>query len=499
MKILSANQIKEADAHTIKHEPITSIALMERASKSCADWIVKHYCNSKHIYVFCGPGNNGGDGFAISRMLNQHKENWASSFCINNKKFSKDSLVQLDKNKSLSIHPFKINNSNDFPEIQSNSIIVDALFGTGINRAIEGIYAELINYINHSNAVRIAIDMPSGLYSDQSTPTKNTIVKASITLSFELVKLAFLFAENAPYCGKWHILKIGLNHSFINNCQSNYHIIGFDNVKKHYRYRATFSHKGTYGHVCMVAGSYGKAGAAVLAGKACMKAGVGLLSYIVPEIVYQSIQQCVNEAMVQESSGVHYIEKISNHNNYIYAIGPGIGQNPATVKALLSFLRMQENGLILDADALNIIAKEKALSFIPKGSILSPHPKEFERLFGKQTNDFERLEVLRSQAIALQSVIILKGAYTCVSLPNGEMHFNTSGNPGMATGGSGDVLTGLIAALVAQHYSIDTAALMAVYLHGKAADIAFENGESYESITAHSIIEHFAPAFRSLY
>lgn len=499
MKILSASQIREADAYTIINDKISSVALMERAAAACVDWILNTFPNSEQFHIFCGTGNNGGDGLAIARMLNKHNNTCAKIFQISSNRYSADCMAQMEKNKKAGIPTHFINHSNDFPKIPSDTIIIDALFGTGLNRSITGIYAELIAHINHSPQTCIAIDMPSGLFADVSSEKNVAIIEATHSLSFEMPKLAFFLAENANFCGKWHVLKIGLSSTYINACKSTHYVIDFKTLKKNYRHRITFSHKGSYGHVCLVAGSHGKSGAAVLAGKACLQSGVGLLSYIVPSSVYQTVQQCVNEAMVLECSGINYIEQIPTNDKFIYAIGPGLGQDKNTAKALLSFLRKQQKSLVLDADALNIIAKEKALSFIPKNSILTPHPKEFERLFGTQQNHFERLKVLQAQAIALQSVIVLKGAYSCVALPNGELHFNTSGNPGMASGGSGDVLTGIIAALLAQSYRAEMATLIAVHLHGKAADLAFKDGESYESITASSLIRYLGKAFRLLY
>lgn len=499
MKILSASQIREADSYTIKHEPISSAALMERAASACVEWLLKHQSDKKQIYIFCGSGNNGGDGLAIARMLHEQRKDWVKCFRLPADTYSKDHLDQWHKNKMAGLATHHISESSDFPNIPKDSLIIDALYGTGLNRPIEGQSATLIQKINRSSSTRIAIDIPSGLYTDKPSSKEDPIVKADICLSFEFAKLAFLLPENGDYCKKWITLPIGLSNSFIENCNSHYYLIDFNTVRESYRHRVKFSHKGTYGHVCMVAGSYGKGGAAALAGKASLKSGAGLLSYIVPECVYQTVQQLVPEAMVMECSGLKYIEKIPHQSKFRYAIGPGLSEEQSCIKALLSFLRKQEEGIVLDADALNIIAKEKALAFVPKGSILSPHPKEFERLFGKQANQFERLDTLRSEAIKLQSVIILKGAHSCIGLPNGELYFNASGNPGLATAGSGDVLTGLIVSLLAQSYPIDKAAIMAVYIHGKAAEIAFEKGESHESITAQSVIEQFGAAFRSLY
>ena len=499
MKILSASQIRETDAYTIIHNNISSTQLMENAAKACVQWIVENFPKNNKIIVFCGSGNNGGDGLAIARMLNQHKPSWASVYYIKSDLYSKDWTTQMEKSKDTTTPNHIINKTSDFPIIPTNAVIIDALFGTGLNRPLDGLHAALVEHINKEEKLCIAIDIPSGLFADTSSTNSKSIVKATHTLSFEIAKLAFFLVENANFCGKWHLLNIGLNQSYIKACHSFYHSIDFNVLKKNYRHRVTFSHKGTYGHVCIVTGSHGKSGAAVLAGKACLKAGVGLLSYVVPSAVYQTVQQCVNEAMVLECSGNNYIEEIPIDTKYTYAIGPGLGQEKDTTNALLAFLRSQQKALVLDADALNIIAKEKALSVIPKGSILTPHPKEFERLFGKQQNDFERLKILRSQAMDLQCSIVLKGAYSCVALPNGKLFFNTTGNPGMASGGSGDVLTGIIAALLAQSYKAEIATLMAVYLHGKAADIAYTDGESYESITASSLIKYLAPAFRSLY
>ncbi|UEG50038.1 NAD(P)H-hydrate dehydratase [Ferruginibacter lapsinanis] len=499
MKILSAKQIKEADAYTIAHEPIASIDLMERAAANCFKWIIENTNPGVRFTIFCGTGNNGGDGLAIARMLHQfgcpvttyivHSESKASADFLTNETRLKniDEAICID-----------ITSITELPLISTNDIIIDALFGTGLNKPIKGVAADLIQYINHSRSIVIAIDMPSGLFADQpSGVSSNQIIKATYTLSFQLHKLAFFFAENAPYTGEVIILPIGLNEQFIDSCQSNYELIETTHIQHIIKPRPFFSHKGNYGKAAIIAGSYGKMGAAVLAAKACLRTGCGLLTMIIPKCGYDILQTTVPESMVICDENDTMISSEYSLDTFdTIGIGPGIGTANETVNVFKQILQHYKQPIVIDADAINIIAANKELmDLIPPESIFTPHPKEFERLVGKTNDHFERNKLQIEFSTKHNVFIVLKGRYTCISCPDGSCYFNPTGNPGMAKGGSGDTLTGMLTGLLSQGYSSKDTCITGVYLHGLAADIAVQTTGEY-SLLASDMIDHIGQAFK---
>ena len=500
MKIFPVEDIRALDAYTIKHEPIASIDLMERASLTFVKWFTeKFHERNKKVYVFCGIGNNGGDGLAVARLLSQdHYEVEAFMLGIGYYLSAdcKANLERLKKKRSCKIVHLK--NGGKMPPLNKDSIIIDAIFGSGLSRPVEGFWAELINHLNSQSCTRVAVDIPSGMFADEHT--SGISFQAHFTFSFESPKLGFFLPENAERVGEWAYRSIGLHPKFVEKTYTPYHYTTPNNVKRFFQERKKFSHKGTYGHALMVVGSYGKVGAAVLAAKAAIRSGAGLLTVHSPNCAYNILQSSVPEAMVISDEHEHFITSnyVSDANYRAVGVGCGIGTNPLTVKALSEMFTPSQPPYVLDADALNIIAAHPALfKKIPRHSILTPHPKEFERLFGKTKNDFERIELLRQKAKERKMIIVLKGAHTVIAHPNGDCVFNGTGNPGMATGGSGDVLTGIITGLVAQKYSYFTAAKIGVYLHGLAGDIAVrELGE--KSLIASDIIDYLGKAFLQL-
>ena len=495
MKILPVDKIREADAFTIENEPIDSVDLMERAASKVYEWFVKR-CKSKEVSVkiFCGIGNNGGDGLALARML--YATNIMPQVFIvrYSDKMSRDCEINFTRlEEETEVPMYDIFSEDDFPQIFDNDIVIDAIFGSGLNRPIEGFTAELINYLNKTNAIRIAIDIPSGLFANQQ-PTANSqqpIAKVDYTLTFQFPKLAFMFPEYDPYVGKWEVLDINLHKDFIDNVETLNFYTTEDVVKPILRKRSKFSHKGTYGHALLVAGSSGKTGAALLAAEACMRTGVGLLTAHLPKDALLPMQVYLPEAMTDIDKSDTHCTEIDDILPYTaIGVGPGIGKNEETVTLLKKLLQEATQPLVLDADALNIIAENPTwLSFLPDNTILTPHPKEFDRLFGKTYNSYERLELQRKMSVVHNIIIVQKGAHTAITFPNGTCFFNSTGNPGMATAGSGDVLTGMILSLLAQRYSPAEAALLGVFLHGKAGDVAAEN-IGMESLIARDIIRN---------
>ena len=502
MKILPVEKIREADAFTIENEPVDSVDLMERAASKVYEWFMKR-CKTKEVSVkiFCGIGNNGGDGLALARML-YFSGIIPQVFIVRySDKMSRDCEINFTRLKEETEVPmYDIFSEDDFPQIYDNDIIIDAIFGSGLNRPIEGFTAELIKYINKSNAIKIAIDIPSGLMavssqrsavsSQQSTVNgQQPIAKVDYTLTFQFPKLAFMFPEYDAFIGKWEVLDIKLHKDFIDNVETLNFYTTEDVVKPIIRKRTKFSHKGTYGHALLVAGSSGKTGAALLAAEACMRTGVGLLTAHLPKDALLPMQVYLPEAMTSIDKSDTHCTEINDILPYTaIGVGPGMGKNEDTVTLLKKIIQEATQPLVLDADALNIIADNPTwLSFLPDNTILTPHPKEFDRMFGMTNNSYERLELQRKMSVVHNIIIVQKGAHTAITFPNGTCFFNSTGNPGMATAGSGDVLTGIILSLLAQRYTPQEAALLGVYLHGKAGDVAAEK-LGMESMIARDII-----------
>lgn len=494
MKILSASQIREADAYTIAHEPIASIDLMERASGVFVIWYVAKFSPRQPVAIFCGSGNNGGDGLAIARLLCGRGYSvtvWMLGIG-NNTKDRDINEQRLASIPAVLLH--YITEADEAPALAEHTIVIDAIFGSGLNRPVTGWVAQLIEYLNSLPLTRVAVDIPSGMYAERIS--EGIIFQAHHTLSFEVPRLAFLFAEHGHLVGEWEYRSIGLNADFINAVPSAYRIIAPNDVELHVR--ARHSHKGTYGHALIVAGAYGKIGAAVLAAKACLHTGAGLTTAYVPQCGYGPLQTALPEVMVITDSDENVITSIpTNITTYnAIAVGPGIGQDARTHGALTKLIDAARVPMVLDADALNLLSHNRQwLNRLPANSIITPHPKEFERLFGPSSNSMERLQIARRHAQEHNVIIVLKGAYTAIVAPTQDVWFNNTGNPGMATGGSGDVLTGMVAGMLAQGYAPLQATINAVYLHGLAGDIAAE-AHSQEALSASDIIAYLGNAFK---
>jgi len=505
MKILNAEQVKKLDAYTIKNEPILSISLMERAARVCTEWILEKYPANTPISVFAGPGNNGGDGLAVARMLCDKGFSVRVYICGN--KLSSDSLINYERLLIQKLGYIKfIIAPEDFPRIKSNEIIIDALFGSGLARPISGVFNEIIQFLNRSSAQTISIDIPSGFFSeDNSQLTKGldggfvNAIRADYTLSLEVPFLTFLFPEAQFHVGELIILTIDLSETYLNEIETDYQYVDKEFAADLVKKRRKFDHKGDLGHALIIAGSYGKMGAAILACKACLRTGVGLLTAHVPVTGYEIMQTAVPEAMVCIDESASRFCKTEEQGNYTsIGLGPGLGTRKSTVDLLDNLLRNSEKPVVLDADAINILADNpEIIKYLPKNSILTPHPGEFRRLVGDWKNYYDRLKIQKKFAEKHQVYLVLKGANTCIAAPNGHCFFNSSGNPGMATAGSGDVLTGIITSLLAQGYTAENASILGVYLHGLAGDIATaRNGQ--QATIAGDIIECLGEAYKEL-
>ena len=500
MELFLTSQIKELDAYTIKHEPIDSINLMERAARTFTDVFCQQFQDHRRVIVFAGAGNNGGDALAIARML--HLNDYSVEIYLFNPKGEPSSDCLTNKNRLLElpqIHFTEVK-SGAFvpPELEENDIVIDGLFGSGLNKPLEGGFASIVKYINASKSTVVSIDMPSGLLGeDNSTHSVDSIINADYTYTFQFPKLSFLFSENERYVGNVEVLDIGLHPKGMEEISSPYNIIQKQDVQKALKSRSRFAHKGTFGHALLIAGSLGKMGAAVLAGKACLRSGAGLLSIHVPQSGNVIVQTSLPEAMTSIDDNEYQFSKIPELNPYnAIAVGPGISTDEVTVNAVRNLLQQVDKPLVLDADALNIMTQDKSmLELVPENSILTPHPKEFDRLTEVSTSSYERLQKAMEFAVVHKIYIILKGHYTAVCTPQGTCWFNVTGNAGMATAGSGDVLTGILLGLSAQSYTPFEASLMGIYLHGLAGDIALKDG-SEESLLSGDIIRCLGSAFR---
>lgn len=501
MKIFSGEQLYAADKATIKRQQLAPTLLMERAGEQVYNWLHSRMQGAQvPVRIFCGIGNNGGDGLVLGRLLIESGYN-VHTYIVNcSEKRSKPFLSNYDRIKNVTKKwPVLIKSEADFPEIDRDDVVVDAIFGIGLNRCMDGWVKSLTQHLNNSGAFVLAIDMPSGLYASAPIEDPEAIVRANHTLTFQFPKLSFFLPETGGYTQTWEALNIGIDPQYIQETPplANYLTKGY--VLQWYRPRPKFSHKGTYGHCVIIGGSYGKIGAVQLATLATLKVGAGLATAFTPKCGYIPLQTAVPEALVQTSEGEQELTNLPEYNEqFTYAIGMGMGTSQKSAAALEAFLDKANKPLVLDADAINIIAANPEFaSKIPHESVLTPHPGELARLVGNWKNDFEKIALAKEFAIKHKVVVLIKGAHT-LTIFGDSIFVNASGNPGMATGGSGDVLSGMIAGILAQGYESWQAAAMAVYLHGSAGDLA-TNQEGYQAITASTIVDYIGTAFVKLF
>jgi ADP-dependent NAD(P)H-hydrate dehydratase / NAD(P)H-hydrate epimerase len=496
IKILSADQIRSWDKATIENEPISSIELMERASRSFVSWFTEKFTALNKVGIICGTGNNGGDGLALARFL----KDWGYPVKVwivrgtaaESEDFKSNLARAIDK-----VEIIQLSDKSDQRLFNDRDVLIDAIFGYGLSRTAEGIYAKVIDCINAADCIRVAIDIPSGLAADKAS--HGAIVRADYTVSFQSPKLAFFFPTSYPYTGEWLTVDIGLDKKYCRQAETKYFVVNKKGVKRLLRPRSRFDHKGTFGHALLVAGSYGKMGAAVLSGSAIKRSGAGLLTICSPRCGYPILQTAVPEAMVVTDPSEEFLSQAPDVSKAdVIGIGPGLGQRLETMNAVRKIMEEFRKPMVFDADALNILAAHRDLyALVPEGSILTPHPKEFERLAGKWVDDFERLEMQKRLAKDLKSAVVLKGGYTSIATADGLVYFNPTGNPGMATGGTGDVLTGILTGLLAQGYPATDAAVLGVYLHGLAGDLGvLETG--LEGLIASDIVKFLPAAFRQV-
>lgn len=499
MKIFTSSNINKVDAYTIENEPIASIDLMERAAQALTNAIATRWTKDTPITLFAGPGNNGGDALAVARMLAE--KGYKIEVFLFNTKEELSPNCQINKELVEMMPEITFTEvSTQFipPTLTEEHVVVDGLFGTGLNKPLAGGFAAVVKYINASPSTVVSIDIPSGLMGEENTFNVPThIIKADITLSLQLPKLAFFFAENVEFVGQWELLNIELSRQGMREIETDYELLEVEQIQALIKPRKQFAHKGNFGHGLLIAGSQGMAGASILAARACLQSGIGLLTVHAPSGNNDIIQVAIPEAMVEQDLNLTHFACPTDTDNYqAVAIGPGLGCAPETEEALIEQLRTCQTPVVLDADALNILANHRhVLHALPKGSILTPHPKELERLVGPCQDSYERLAKACELARAANVHIVLKGAYSTIITPTGHCYFNSTGNPGMATAGSGDVLTGIILALLTQGYIAQQAAQIGTYVHGLAGDFA-QKKKGMISLTATDIVSYLHLAWR---
>ncbi|EDP70604.1 putative sugar kinase [Flavobacteriales bacterium ALC-1] len=503
MKVFSKAQIYEGDKLTTERQNISSTDLMERAGTQIFNWIHTRMQGAQvPIHVFCGIGNNGGDGLVLARHLITGGYN-VTTYIINcSDKRSKDFLINYDRIKNVTKDwPKMLSCSSDFSEIliEERDIIVDAVFGIGLNRPPNDWVQELFQKWRASKAFTLAIDIPSGLYSDKAIEDENAVTHANYTLSFQSPKLVFFLPETAKYTVQWEVLDIGIDRDYLMQTETEVELISKFEVLPLYKPREKFAHKGDFGHVMILGGNYGQIGAVNLASKAALSSGAGLVTAYIPKCGYHSLQASIPEVMVITDENETHISKIEfSIEPTVIGIGVGLGTDDGTAKAFEAFLKISKTPLVIDADGLNLLSKKKTLlKLLPEQTILTPHPKELERLVGKWSDDFEKLKKVKAFSKKYNVIVLVKGAHS-ITVHKDKLYVNTTGNPGLATAGSGDVLTGVISGLIAQGYEPLAATIFGVYLHGRSADISLED-YGYQSLIASHIIESLGEAYIDLF
>jgi ADP-dependent NAD(P)H-hydrate dehydratase / NAD(P)H-hydrate epimerase len=496
IKILTTDQIRKADQETLKGESISSRQLMRRACDALFIWIGERYDKTHRFVFFCGPGNNGGDGICLSMLMKQ-----AGYTCVvyysSVKELSEDGRFYLPEARAAGVEVVPVGGIKDLKPVLATDVLVDALFGSGLSRSIEDPFKDIIQWMNHTQNEIVSIDMPSGLLMDKKPGVEGlSIIKANYTLCFQQPRISLFLPEYQSFVGEWVVLPIGLDPDYLDRVETDYYLLETGDLKKKIRLRKKFDHKGRFGHGFLIAGSYGKMGAAVISAEGALRSGIGLLTVHVPKLGYDIIQHAVPEAMASVDKYDKLISKIPGCDNYTaVGIGPGIGKSPFTVGAIRDLFERCHCPLVLDADALNILSEQpEMLEMLPNDSVITPHIKEFDRLVGECTSHFDRIQKQKDFARKYGVVVVLKGSYTSIVGPEGVCYFNPSGNPGLAKGGSGDLLTGMVLAFLSQGYCSLDSALLAVYLHGLAADLAIED-ISVESLLPTDVSMYISDAF----
>lgn len=497
-KIFKTSDLQKLDKYTIENEPVTSLDLMERAATIFTEKLLIFFPNNHIFNILAGFGNNGGDGYVVARLLLKKGLNVKVFGLHGNSVLSPDCAVNRKRFIDMGGCYIEVKNPDNL-QPDENSVLVDAIFGAGLNRPVTGFLGNVIHRINCLSHPVVAIDIPSGLMGEDNGENNGAIVKADYTFTFQFPKLAFMFPENVIYVGHWDVLDIRLHPAILREYPAAYYYLTEEVVASRLLIPEKFSHKGTLGNTLLIAGSYPMMGAAVLAAKGAIRSGTGLLSMHVPCRLKEVIHLSVPEALVEVDRNEFCFSGVDNLSRFqAVGIGPGIGTSPVTAEGIRQLLSVWQGKVVLDADALNLLASNSGLlELLPKGAVLTPHPKEFERLAGKSVNDFERLNKLSIFANQYRVHIVLKGAHSVIATPDRRLFFNMSGNPGMAKGGAGDVLTGVLLALAANKLNLLDLLRIGVFAHGLAGDCVAEK-EGRRGCCAGMIAERMGEAWKRL-
>jgi len=467
--LLTSLQMRKADEYTIANLPIASIDLMEKAARAFVQSFLRdEFDANSNIAIFCGKGNNGGDGLAIAHLLlNNGCENVKVFIANFGDKQSSDFAINLQRLDESRCKKTVLNKASDLKNFKAD-IIIDAILGSGLNKPLAGEYALLVNHLNKLNKKVYAVDVPTGFPAEGCIPAKYNGIKAHKTICFQRPKINFFFPESAQATKNFEVVDIGLDELFIQQQPVDFYLLDEDDILKTLRPRELFSHKGTYGHALIIAGNSNTMGAALLSAMASLHTGAGLTTACIPQSGLVALNSTLPEVMALPRDEYTRIENPAKFQGI--AIGPGLGisvENERLIESLIASNRP----LVIDADAINMIAERPdLLDKLVENSILTPHMKEFDRLFGDHENWWDRVETAKIKAQALKIIIVLKNQYTFVCLPDGNVYINPTGNPAMAQGGMGDVLTGVIVAFLAQKYTSEEAAVLGCYIHGKAGN-----------------------------
>lgn len=501
MKIFDIDQLAEADRITIEKQKISSDELMERAATLVFNDIHSKLNSAQiPIKIFCGIGNNGGDGLVIGRLLLEHGYK-VTVFVVNySNNRSKDFLLNYERIKEVNNDwPTLIKGEDDFPELSEKDFIIDAMFGIGLNRPLEGWVGKLVQHINKSKAFIVAVDMPSGLFGDKIPSENDAVIKANVTITFQSPKLIFFLPQAAEYIGDMQVIDIGLDRQYLNETIVKTQLIGKPEAQLLYTPRKSFAHKGDFGHSLIIGGSYGKIGSISLTARAALRTGAGLVTVFSPKCGYEILQTVIPEAMVLTDENEEVLNNIDfDLSPDVICFGMGAGTVKKTINAFRELLKKTKNSMVIDADGINMLSKERELlKELPVNSVLTPHPGELERLIGKWKDDFDKLEKVKKFCKKFSVIVVIKGAHT-ITVFQDDLYVNNSGNPGMATAGSGDVLSGVITSLISQKYEPLIAAVLGVYLHGRTGDILAEE-MSYQGLIAGDIANNMGRAFLDLF
>lgn len=516
MKVVTAEEMKEIDRKTIA-SGVPSIELMENAGRAVARAIKSRYSplKGKRVSIFCGKGNNGGDGLVVARLLVKEKVKIKAFLLARKEELKKDPKINLKRTLKQKVKIIEIDSSRRLEkfgqEIKESDLIVDAILGTGIKGAPKGLEAKAIKFINTLKKPIVSVDIPSGV-EGSTGKVSGEAVRADLTITFGLPKIGLVIYPGAEYVGELEVVDIGIPKKFLEDKRIKINLIAKEEISSYLKPRKPDTHKGTYGHLFVIAGSIGMTGAATLTSQAAslcfgaLRSGVGLVTLGIPESLNEIMEIKLTEGMTlplpetkKKTLSLKAEKKIIEFSKKTdaLALGPGLSTDKETQRLVRNLIKKISLPMVIDADALNALVNNP--SILRTLRIITPHPGEMAKLIGKKAEEVQenRIKVAGDFAKKYKVIVVLKGARTVIADPEGDIYINPTGNPGMASAGVGDVLTGMIGSFLAQKKEPLEAAKMGVYIHGLAGDLAAqEKGE--EPLIASDVLEKLPQAFRKL-